>query len=228
MRTRSSLCSTVSRGTSAAPKPAPTSPAPCRCRRAEGHVDGDAALRQLVLRERGRAAGTVADQRQVAQVGEAGALQLRELVIRRHEQHVGSASSSSDSKGPSTSAAASRRRGRARRARPGAAAPRPMGTPSAAAPRSATRPGSGASRRGGRVRRRSERCRSGACRRGCCKAATSACAACRRATITSAWRSRRVPASVSETARGPPGRSSSRSPTIRSSVWICWLIADCV
>ena len=36
------------------------------------------------------------------------------------------------------------------------------------------------------------------------------------------------PASVSETARGPPGRSSRRSPTSRSRVWICWLIADCV
>jgi hypothetical protein len=30
------------------------------------------------------------------------------------------------------------------------------------------------------------------------------------------------------TEQQPPGRSTSRSPTIRSSVAICWLIADCV
>ena len=36
----------------------------------------------------------------------------------------------------------------------------------------------------------------------------SAWAACRRATIDSAWRSSSAPASVRETARGPPGRSS--------------------
>ncbi len=59
-------------------------------------------------------------------------------------------------------------------------------------------------------------------------AAMSARAASNRATIASAWRRSNAPASVSVTARGPPGRSSSRSPTIRSSVWICWLIADCV
>ena len=59
-------------------------------------------------------------------------------------------------------------------------------------------------------------------------AARSACAAWSRAAIASAWRSRSAPASVSETGRGPPGRSISRRPTIRSSMAICWLIADCV
>ena len=56
----------------------------------------------------------------------------------------------------------------------------------------------------------------------------SACAACRRATIESACRSSSSPASVSEIGRGPPGRSTSFSPTIRSSVAICWLTADWV
>jgi len=46
--------------------------------------------------------------------------------------------------------------------------------------------------------------------------------------IESAWRRSSSPASVRLTARGPPGRSTSCSPTIRSSVAICWLIADCV
>ena len=59
-------------------------------------------------------------------------------------------------------------------------------------------------------------------------AAMSARAASIRATIASAWRRRSSPASVSDTARGPPGRSTSVSPTIFSSVAICWLIADCV
>ena len=36
------------------------------------------------------------------------------------------------------------------------------------------------------------------------------------------------PASVIEIARGPPGRSTSFSPTIRSSAAICWLTADWV
>ena len=46
--------------------------------------------------------------------------------------------------------------------------------------------------------------------------------------IDSAWRSSSRPASVSAIGRGPPGRSTSRSPTARSSVAICWLTADCV
>ena len=49
----------------------------------------------------------------------------------------------------------------------------------------------------------------------------SAWAACSRATIESACRRRSWPASVSDTGRGPPGRSTSCSPTIRSSVAIC-------
>ena len=48
------------------------------------------------------------------------------------------------------------------------------------------------------------------------------------ATIRSAWRSSTVPASVIEIFRGPPGRSTRRSPTARSSVAICWETADCV
>ena len=56
----------------------------------------------------------------------------------------------------------------------------------------------------------------------------SACAAARRATIASAWRRSSRPASVSETARGPPGRSTSFAPTTFSSWAICWLTADCV
>ena len=56
----------------------------------------------------------------------------------------------------------------------------------------------------------------------------SARAASSRATIASAWRRSSSPASVRETARGPPGRSISVSPTIFSSVAICWLTADWV
>ena len=48
------------------------------------------------------------------------------------------------------------------------------------------------------------------------------------ATTRSACRSSTSPASVSETRRGPPGRSISRSPTARSSVPICCEIADWV
>ena len=43
-----------------------------------------------------------------------------------------------------------------------------------------------------------------------------------------AWRSSSSPASVSATGRGPPGRSISCSPTMRSRVAICWLTADWV
>ena len=59
-------------------------------------------------------------------------------------------------------------------------------------------------------------------------AAMSARAASSLATIASACRSSSSPASVIEIARGPPGRSISFSPTIRSSAAICWLTADCV
>ncbi len=59
-------------------------------------------------------------------------------------------------------------------------------------------------------------------------ASTSARAACSRATIASAWCSRMRPASVSSPGRGPPGRSTRRRPTSRSSVASCWLTADCV
>ena len=58
--------------------------------------------------------------------------------------------------------------------------------------------------------------------------AMSALAARSRAWIASACRSRICPASVSEIGRGPPGRSMSRRPTMRSSVAICCEIADCV
>ena len=44
----------------------------------------------------------------------------------------------------------------------------------------------------------------------------------------SAWPSSRSPASVGSTRLGPPGRSKSRWPTIRSSWAICWLTADWV
>ena len=60
------------------------------------------------------------------------------------------------------------------------------------------------------------------------RAARSDCAACSRETIARAWRSSSRPASVSATGLGPPGRSTSFSPTMRSRVAICWLTADWV
>ena len=56
----------------------------------------------------------------------------------------------------------------------------------------------------------------------------SAFAASSLAWIASACLSRIRPASVSEIGRGPPGRSISLSPTMRSSVAICCETADCV
>src|SRR5437763_1254342 len=60
------------------------------------------------------------------------------------------------------------------------------------------------------------------------RAAMSACAASSWATIASACRRRSRPASVTSTGLGPPGRSTRRCPTVRSSCAICWLTADCV
>jgi hypothetical protein len=46
--------------------------------------------------------------------------------------------------------------------------------------------------------------------------------------IAPAWRSSSSPASLRTTCRRPPERSNNGRPTIRSSVAICWLMADWV
>ena len=76
--------------------------------------------------------------------------------------------------------------------------------------------------------------RSGRCRRRmvprspAAMAATSAWAAPSRRSTPRACSTIVRPASVSSTGRGPPGRSNSGVPTMRSSAAICWLTADWV
>ena len=56
----------------------------------------------------------------------------------------------------------------------------------------------------------------------------SACALASRSPIACACSITISPARVSRTGCEPPGRSISFCPTTRSSVAICWLMADCV
>ena len=56
--------------------------------RAKGDVDGDPALDELAFGEGGAAAGAVGDQRQLAEVRDAGPPEAAQLVLVRHEQDI--------------------------------------------------------------------------------------------------------------------------------------------